>query len=176
MSLLRGLEKWGLIRRRPWDYLDRALPFQYPAFLDLEGADSFVRSYLDESLFLGDWLEMRGLSIPSLGEKLTKTEGGYVLSVPMPGMEEEDISVSLEGKVLKVKAKRSIEGQEEGYVIYDSGRRETAEYDIELSLSSGIRESDVEPVYKNGILTVTVKSPEEVLEEPKEVKIPVKQA
>lgn len=173
---LRSLIRW----RRPWKALDRFLPFYYPDFLDLRGAGFWegLDRFIDNSVYLRDWLPPGSalMSLSYAGEKVRETEDSYILSVPMPGMDEDDIEISLEGRVLKVKAGRSSEEEEEE-AGYRTRRRESFKYHWRRRFSHDVDEASVEPVYEKGILTVTVKKPEELIEEPAEVRrIPVRKA
>ncbi len=165
MSRIRNYLEWrrNLERWRPFRSLDRLLFFHYPEFFDLEGAE-FVEElnrYLDNSLFLGELVKRRGISIPYLGEKRRETEDSYILSVPLPGMEESDINVSLEGRTLRITAEKSYEKEEEEGARYHLRSREMS-YDRVMRFSHDVGEEDIDSVYDKGVLTVTVKKPEPV--------------
>ncbi len=78
------------------------------------------------------------------------------LSVELPGVNKEDISVNIENKVLTIKGERKYDNEENKDSYY---RRERAygSFKRSFTLSDDIVTDDVSADYKDGILTVTLK-------------------
>ena len=110
--------------------------------------------------------------IPYGFEEIKETEDSYVLSVPLPGMKEHDINIDLEGRMLRISANKNYEEieQEEG-VKYHIRRSGSVSYGRSMPLPEGVEKEDVEPLYKEGMLKVTIKKPEGLLQEQEKIDV-----
>ena len=118
---------------------------QRDPFLNL--FDSFFRP----EIFTGD-LEPR--------TNIAETDQAYELSFELPGLDEKDIQVNLQDQVLTVAAERKDKRESKDRrwhrVEHHYGR-----FSRTISLPHDIAPGDIDAVYKNGVLTVTVpKAPE----------------
>jgi HSP20 family molecular chaperone IbpA len=84
---------------------------------------------------------------------LLEKESGFVMSVEMPGVDHENVDVSLERNVLTVTGKTSFEVPP-GYqpVAGEAGSRI---YERSFQLSDDIDRDSIDAEVKNGVLTLT---------------------
>lgn len=101
----------------------------------------------------------RGATSSALAPRMdySVTDDAIRLRAEMPGLEEKDIEVSLEGGVLTIKGERSEERKEEdeekGYHHLETFR---GSFRRALRLPAGVDEDAVTASYKSGILSVTL--------------------
>ena len=99
-----------------------------------------------------DGAEQRDWSIPldivRDGDKVT-------VQASLPGVQPDDIDVTIEGRVLTIKADtKSQEDQEDGgYVVRE---RRAGSFHRSLRLPEHVDTDNVEPRYENGVLTITL--------------------
>jgi HSP20 family protein len=98
-------------------------------------------------------------------------EDSYLVKVELPGVEEEDITVTLADGNLEIKGEKKEEKEEETELTYCSERR-YGSFSRVVELPSGVDGEKVTAKFKNGILEIHLPKKEEV--KPKEVKIKVK--
>lgn len=80
-----------------------------------------------------------------------ETDIGYELAVDMPGVEKEDIKLTLSNGYLTVEAKRE-EKQEDKFIR----RERSASFNRSYYVGSAIVEEDVKAKYDKGILTLSI--------------------
>jgi HSP20 family protein len=102
----------------------------------------------------------------------SETDEEITLRAEMPGLEENDIDVSLENGVLTIRGERSEEREEKddekGFHHVETYR---GSFHRALTLPAEVQQDEVSATYKNGILTVTL--PKVPAEEPEVRSIPV---
>lgn len=94
----------------------------------------------------------------------------YIVEADLPGVNKEDIDISINDGVLTVKAERKSEASDEnnGYI-----RRERAYGSFERSFDiSEIDDEKIDAEFKNGVLTLTL--PKKLPEEPKSRKLEIR--
>jgi HSP20 family protein len=105
----------------------------------------------------GDWdlPEMRvfGEWTPSLD--VLETKDALVVKAEIPGIESNDISVSLEGQMLTIKGEKRHEKEEKDEQFYRAERSYGA-FARTVRLPASVDGSKVTATYKNGLLTVTM--------------------
>jgi HSP20 family protein len=89
-----------------------------------------------------------------------ETEQELVYAFDLPGIEEDKISVEFEDGALTVTAEREREEKVENDRFYRYERR-YGTFSRSLGLPQGVTEEDVIADYKNGVLEVHVRKPEE---------------
>ena len=96
----------------------------------------------------------------------------FVVKASLPGVKAEDIEVSVENNVLTLKAESTSEKEMEegGYLVRE---RSSGTFYRALSLPDTIDTSKIEPVYANGVLTITLPKAEE--KKRKQIKVTVKE-
>jgi HSP20 family protein len=89
-----------------------------------------------------------------------ETENELVYAFDLPGIQEDKISVEFEDGALTVTAEREREEKIESDRFYRFERR-YGTFSRSLGLPQGVTEDDVNADYKNGVLKVRVRKPEE---------------
>jgi HSP20 family protein len=89
-----------------------------------------------------------------------ETEDELVYAFDLPGIPEDKISVEFEDGALTVTAEREREQKVENDRFFRFERR-YGTFSRSLGLPQGVAESDVNADYKNGVLEVHVRKPEE---------------
>lgn len=115
-----------------------------------------------ESLFHGE----NGLPAVDVLEK----NGNLILKAELPGMEEKDIELTLEGSVLTLKGQRKLDEKEER----DDYRRIESYYGSfsrSFSLPDRADRDKIKADYKNGVLTITIPQRPEM--KPREIPVSV---
>ena len=101
---------------------------------------------------LDDAFEQHGWSIP-----LDIVRDGDMVTVTanIPGVDPENIDVTIEGEVLSIKADIKAEEQREAsdYLVRE---RRTGSFSRLLRLSENVDTENVEPRYESGVLTITL--------------------
>ena len=112
--------------------------------------------------FFGDWT-------PALD--LTQDKENFVAKIELPGMEKDDIDVSLHEGALTIRGERKAEEKQE-----DEGQLRTervfGSFSRSVRLPKPVNEGKVVATYKDGVLTVTAPLLEEV--KPKQIDVKVK--
>jgi HSP20 family protein len=122
------------------------------------------------SRFMNGLLEGNGRTnqawVPALD--VWETESEIVYALDLPGVTEADISVELEDGALTITAERE-RTQEESDDRYYRLERRHGRFSRTLGVPQGVTESDVKAEYKNGVLEVHVKKPEQP--QPKRIQV-----
>ena len=101
---------------------------------------------------------------------VVETRDGVEVSVELPGMEQEDVEVSLTGDSLTIKGEKKIEKQEEKRGYYVSERSYGSIYRT-IPLPPGVDADKAEATFKNGVLTVRLPQTAEAREKVKRVEV-----
>jgi len=114
------------------------------------------------SRFMNGLLEGNGRSnqswVPALD--VWETEAEIVYAVDLPGVPEDKISVELDEGALTIAAERE-RGQEETQDRFYRYERRYGTFARTVGVPQGVTEADVVAEYKNGVLEVHVKKPEQ---------------
>ncbi|MEN8614158.1 Hsp20/alpha crystallin family protein [Dehalogenimonas sp. THU2] len=94
-----------------------------------------------------------------------------IVKASMPGVKPEDIEVSVENNVLTLKAESATDNEMEegGYMVRE---RAWGSFYRALSLPDTVDTARIEPVYANGVLTITLPTAED--KKRKQIKVAVK--
>jgi len=151
----------------------------------------YGRDALDELRRMDEWMERRfhetipyyadiarrglprsveevlaGAAAPSID--ISEKEGKIVVAVDMPGVEKEDITISIKGNLLEISAEKKEEREEteERYI-----RRERSYRNLYRSvpLSAEVDADKVDAVFNNGVLRIEM--PKIGVEEIKKIKV-----
>ncbi|MGM0587015.1 MAG: Hsp20/alpha crystallin family protein [Bacteroidota bacterium] len=102
----------------------------------------------------------RGKFMP--GMDVSETDDQYQISLEIPGMNKEDINISMEKGLLTISGEREMEKESEGKKYHRVERR-YGKFSRSLQLPDNVDADSVKANYKDGILTISVaKSEEEV--------------
>ncbi len=94
---------------------------------------------------------------------LSEKEGQYLISAELPGVDKEDIHITLDNGILSIEAESRDEKTEEndGKVIRQE--RRYGKFVRSFNLGKGVKESDIEANFENGILKLS--APKAMIEE-----------
>jgi len=97
----------------------------------------------------------------------------YVLRADVPGVEEKDLSIEVEGGVLTVSGERRAEYAErkDGYYRIE---RASGRFSRSLTLPEGIDPERIEASYEGGVLEVSIPKPEQT--KPRRVQVQARRA
>jgi HSP20 family protein len=132
--------------------------------------EPIVRFYRDLDQLFDHFF--RGFSPPTLGSSkpflpldesvlfkprvdLSVTEQEYVLSVEIPGVSENDVSVDISGNTMTIRGEKKQEKEEKEKDYYRIERRYGAFQRI-LSLPEDVDQNSIKANFKNGVLSVTM--------------------
>jgi HSP20 family protein len=102
----------------------------------------------------------RGKFMP--GMDVSETDDQYQINLEIPGMNKEDINISMEKGLLTISGEREMEKESEGKKYHRVERR-YGKFSRSLQLPDNVDADSVKANYKDGILTISVaKSEEEV--------------
>lgn len=132
-----------------------------------------LRTELDkffEDFFDNWWKEGRELAEtqwrPSVD--ISETDEKIVVNAELPGIDQENVKVTLRDNVLTIKGEKKQEEKEEGK-NYHRVERVYGNFERSFSLPSEVDADEIEANYKDGILNVTLPKVEK--EKPKEIAI-----
>ena len=91
--------------------------------------------------------------------RIIENKGEVTLTIDMPGVQKEDLSMSIENSELRVIGKRSNEGQEGRYLVRE---RRQGDFANSFTLDETIDQNNVEATLEHGVLTVKLHVKEEV--------------
>lgn len=106
----------------------------------------------------GEQTRPRAVFIPQTD--IYETEENVVLLVDMPGVTEDGINVTLEKNVLTIEGKSAHTAPEEYQLAFAEYR--FGDYERNFRLTEEIDRDNIEAVFKNGVLTLTLPKVEEV--------------
>lgn len=99
-----------------------------------------------------------GTWIPALD--VWETDGSIIISVDLPGIDEDRISIEIEDGVLTISGEREkkVEQQDEGFYRFE---RRYGSFSRSVTLPQGVDEAGVEAQFADGVLEVSVPKPVE---------------
>jgi HSP20 family protein len=108
----------------------------------------------------------------NIGLPVEVTDTGAELRVvaELPGVDEKDVSVELQGDALTIKGekKATAERKDEGYYLTE---RRYGTFMRTLQLPHAVEADKVQATFKNGVLTVILPKPAELPQETKRIKV-----
>ncbi len=126
--------------------------------------DSFVRP-------LG-WTAPNGEGTNPLAVDMLETDNDVVVKASLPGIKPEDVEITVTGNLLDVKAEVKDEAEEKRG-NYHYRERRVGTFQRSLSLPVDIKADQVEAVFENGVLTLTMPKAEQA--KAKQIKIQPRQ-
>jgi HSP20 family protein len=141
-------------------------------FSDIEnGMDCLFDEVFGESCVTYVVPETRGVYSPRID--INETTDGVNVSAEMPGMNQNDIDVSVHDGILTISGEKKV--QDGGKVMnYHHAERSYGCFTRDISLPDTVDINRVEAAYKNGVLSITVPKTQEAIAESR--KIPVSTA
>ena len=126
--------------------------------------DSFFSDFFNAPMLWSD----RGNFYPAVD--IQETDGDILMRFEIPGMEKDDIKVSIENDILTVSGERNLrhEDKDDNYIRTEI---RSGSFCRSFSLPKGVDSKKIEASYKNGILMVKLTKSEEAKPKQIEVKI-----
>ncbi len=98
-------------------------------------------------------------------------DDSFVIEAELPGMNKDDIKISVTNDVLTIRGEKKIE-KEDKKKNYHRTERSYGSFSRTFALPGNVKADKVDAEFKNGILTVTVPKSEEA--KPKQIDVKVK--
>ncbi len=96
-----------------------------------------------------------------------RDEDGFVIEVDLPGVDPEEVDVTVEEGVLTIHGERTVTRSEDGFVV----ERFSGAFTRRLTIPDGIAAEDIAATYTDGVLRLVLPTPEEP--EPKVTKVAI---
>lgn len=106
--------------------------------------------------------------IPAM--ELTSADGGYELSVELPGLDEKDIDIEFADGVLTVSGEKHehSEKKDKGYLVSE---RRYGSFQRQLSLPADVDANSIKADFHKGVLRIEMKKDEQAADRAKKIKI-----
>ena len=110
---------------------------------------------------MGDWT-------PTV--EITENDKAYTVKAKLPGVEKEDVDITVENGVLTIKGKKESKTEEKDEKVH---RTECSygSFVRSFTLPHSVKPDDVDAEYKDGILHMTLPKSEEAMPKQIEVKV-----
>lgn len=109
-----------------------------------------------------------GRMVPKID--ISETDDAVEIAAELPGVKEDDFDVSVSGNVLTLKGEKST-GTEEKKKDYHLIERSYGSFSRSFPLAFEIDPDGVDATYSDGVLTITVKKPPEVVEKTRKIEV-----
>ncbi|MCK5033297.1 MAG: Hsp20/alpha crystallin family protein [Calditrichia bacterium] len=130
-----------------------------------------INSDLMDQFFNTNWLNNRSESdwVPAVD--IEEDDNGYKFFVELPGMEKDDVKISLHDDILTIKGEKKFEKKDESknYHCYE---RSYGTFERAFKLNSEVIIDKIDATFKNGVLQVSL--PKAEIAKPKEIEVKVK--
>lgn len=136
----------------------------YPVYKDLGSIfDNFFNAQSKDDTYgdLGKWA-------PAVDIKEEKDR--FLVIADLPGVEKEDMNISLENNILTLQGSRSYE-QRENQEGFSRVERTLGQFHRQFTLPKIADESKISAKYKNGILKISIPKKEQAMEKRIDVQI-----
>ncbi|WP_255233348.1 Hsp20/alpha crystallin family protein [Aliifodinibius salipaludis] len=102
--------------------------------------------------------DQRGNFVPSID--ISETENQFLITAELPGMNKDDITISLENSRLAISGERSFENEEKGKTFH---RVETkyGSFERSFQLPDNVDEESISATYENGLLNISIDKSED---------------
>ncbi len=113
----------------------------------------------------------KGLSLWTPALDISEYENEYQVNVELPGISKDDVKITLESNILTIRGDK----KQENDVKEENMRRTERVYGSfqrSFTLPSVVKESEINAVYKDGILMITLPKAEEA--KPRQIEVKVK--
>lgn len=102
--------------------------------------------------------------------EVSETDEAFRVKAELPGLEEKDIEVNLEGDVLTIRGEKKRE-QEEKHRNYHVSEMSYGEFHRAFRLPEGVDREKAKAQFKKGVLTLTLPKTEQVKTQRKRIEI-----
>ena len=130
----------------------------------------FDTNMVDE-FFRTNWLNERKHTNWMPAVDIEEDDNAYNFFIELPGLEKNDVNISLHDDVLTIKGEKKIEKKEEdkNYHCYE---RRYGKFERSFRLNNDVIVEKIDATFKNGVLTVSL--PKAEIAKPKEIEVKVK--
>ena len=130
--------------------------------------DSLFNDFLSAGRLFGRTLPegLRDAWVPAVD--IQETEKAFVFTAELPGLEKEDVEITLEDNLLTVSGERSLEEKDEGDT-YHRIERSYGKFSRSFSLPSQVDNSQVVAGFADGLLKIEVPKSEQA--QPRKIEI-----
>ncbi len=101
---------------------------------------------------------------------IKETKNDYIFSAELPGVEKDDVTISLHENTLTIKGEKKSEEKKENDYYYHVERK-YGTYRRSFILPTKVNTDNIKAAFKDGILTITLPKKEEA--KPKEISITI---
>lgn len=108
------------------------------------------------------------VSVPAVD--LAETDKAYTVTAELPGMDEKDIDVSINGDMLVIKGEKRQEKEEKNKNYYLS-ERSYGQFQRSFSLPAGIDRDKIAAEFAKGVLTLTLPKSVEAQQQQKKIEV-----
>lgn len=130
-----------------------------------------LNSDLVDQFINNNWLNTRAETdwVPAVD--IEEDDNGYNFFVELPGMEKDDVKISLHDDILTIKGEKKFEKKDENknYHCYE---RSYGTFERAFRLNSEVIIDKIDATFKNGVLQVSL--PKAEIAKPKEIEVKVK--
>jgi HSP20 family protein len=155
----------SLVRWNPARELERWAP-------DFFGVQREINRLFDDSFRGGMQAEEAlGRSYWSPAVDIAERDNEYVVKVELPGVNKDDVKITLESNILTIRGEKKQEKEEKGENSHRL-ERSYGSFQRSFTLPTIVKNDKIDAVYRDGILTVTLPKAEEA--KPKQIEVKVK--
>ena len=101
---------------------------------------------------------------------ISETDKEYIVAAELPGLEENDVQVSLSHHTLTISGDKKAEKRDKGKNYYRV-ERSYGTFSRSISLPDEVDEDKIEAAFKNGVLTINLPKTSEVVSQQKRITI-----
>ncbi len=124
--------------------------------------------FLNEFPFVGLWPETKESWVPSVD--ILEKNGNLILRAELPGMNDKDIDINIEGNTLTINGERKMENEDKKS-NYHRLESYYGSFSRSFMLPDTVDDEKINAEYKNGVLTVTMPRKPEV--KPRQIQVSV---
>jgi HSP20 family protein len=139
----------------------------FPLFRLRSGIDKLFEDFFTEEKALAPF--QLNAKLPALDVK--ETDEAITVDAELPGLNQEEIKVTIEEGVLTISAERKKEKDEKTKNVHRT-ERYYGQMERKLALPASVEDGKIDAVYKDGVLHVTL--PKKASAKPKAVTVKVK--
>lgn len=119
---------------------------------------------------LFDMNPFHDFSIGGMKIDMRENKHGMVVSVELPGIKEEDLSITLAKDLLTIQGEKKVEREEKGESYYMT-ERSFGDFSRTIRLPYEVEASKVKAEFDDGVLTITIPAPKARVEKEKRIAI-----
>ena len=130
---------------------------------------NWLDDFFDEGLFFNGSREVVKHQWPKVD--IVENESDYTIVADLPGLNKEDIKISIENGALSISGEKKEEKKEKEKGKYYYYERSYGSFQRSFALPENVSDKDINANYKNGVLELKIKKVEKEKPKPIEVKV-----